>query len=977
MAVSQYTLECKYTNLKLRNELYLVPDNAQVNVSTDCGDDEILSVIGNVESLSVFDASLSETSSLDERYAFEKHLSFVMVGYHNASEFSGKRLGVRDTDGNFYIVNVELNPTVTYTYTLDSNTNLTRFEIVGLSNYPMMRVLDGFDAPIKPCGYVYDGVTKLWLNEAAYTKSVGESTYVTNDGKKLIEYLPTTLVYTETFDGITVEEELSFQVPMDSTEWRIDLLRFKDNTYVAWMSTLSGKIARVGARYGLQSNFSVDADDSSNTSTATITLNNSYDSKYGYDNSSTIMEDGTSETVLTAVTWGYTRENGGFECIGDGEARYLLQQAFDVYGTPIPRFKAKSGYESMFSCLNIVGTFTDDVRFKTSECDPKDNGDDDGSHIDPFDCTSGGTLPSSIDFPSGSGITQYTFSANTPWSITSDDPNLTVSPSQGEANRMYEITISLNGGSVECIPYTVYEYEDVQLDACSRGAQIQIPYTATTVDENCTVSTSTGTSAYTVSWMCNSGNEIVLKQRNPRIVQLGGCNSCCSDGAGSYSGFANVYIDACASGTSVNARYSATTYYADCSSSQTTGISAVSITYECNSGEGRVLRERDPYIYQYGDCSSCGSDAKKFTGTYQGGTTSEIDCNGNTTLARSEISLGGLVSAQVGECVSEIAEGLLSGCTSLTSVTIPTSVTAISASCFDGDSNLVISSLPSGVSQIWDNTFRGCSSIRNFTIHEGIYRIRANAFMNCSSLTAVTFPSSGLFDIGSGAFQNDSGLTSVDIPSTVTSIGSQAFYNCSGLAEIICRATVPPTLAAVVFDGTNCEIKVPCSALPYYREASGWSSYASRLTSIESECEEPLPSDVKIRLESATKTHTVYCNDSITLTSGETKTDYLNYTTITAATIGSCVTSISYETFSYMRQLNEITIPSGITSIADGAFYNCSGLQKITVLAEIPPTIGVSTFQGTNDCDIYVSLSAYQLYRTTWSQYADRIQYYT
>ena len=38
--------------------------------------------------------------------------------------------------------------------------------------------------------------------------------------------------------------------------------------------------------------------------------------------------------------------------------------------------------------------------------------------------------------------------------------------------------------------------------------------------------------------------------------------------------------------------------------------------------------------------------------------------------------------------------------------------------------------------------------------------------------------------------------------------------------------------------------------------------------------------------------------------------------------------------------MTELTLPNSVTSIGDGAFGDCSGLSKITSLAEIPPVCG-------------------------------------
>lgn len=57
---------------------------------------------------------------------------------------------------------------------------------------------------------------------------------------------------------------------------------------------------------------------------------------------------------------------------------------------------------------------------------------------------SGGTLPSTITFD-GIGCKNYTFSANCQWDMTSTSPNITVTPSTGAANVLYDISVCYIG----------------------------------------------------------------------------------------------------------------------------------------------------------------------------------------------------------------------------------------------------------------------------------------------------------------------------------------------------------------------------------------------------------------------------------------------------------------------------------------------------------------------------------------------------
>ena len=73
--------------------------------------------------------------------------------------------------------------------------------------------------------------------------------------------------------------------------------------------------------------------------------------------------------------------------------------------------------------------------------------------------------------------------------------------------------------------------------------------------------------------------------------------------------------------------------------------------------------------------------------------------------------------------------------------------------------------------------------------------------------------------------------------------------------------------------------------------------------------------------------------------------------------------------------IKTVTIRDGITRIGDYAFYSCSGLAKITSLAEIPPVCGSGVFDGVNktNCELIVpviSVIAYKL-AEVWNEFSN------
>ena len=117
--------------------------------------------------------------------------------------------------------------------------------------------------------------------------------------------------------------------------------------------------------------------------------------------------------------------------------------------------------------------------------------------------------------------------------------------------------------------------------------------------------------------------------------------------------------------------------------------------------------------------------------------------------------------------------------------------------------------------------FDGCSSLTSITIPSSVTSLDDGCFSYCTSLTSITIPSS-VTSIGDNCFQGCSGLSSITIPSSVTSLGWNCFLYCQ-------------KLESVIFKGKYCDycyyshleipmtsiIKVPTEYLQEYKNAFG------------------------------------------------------------------------------------------------------------------------------------------------------------
>ena len=182
------------------------------------------------------------------------------------------------------------------------------------------------------------------------------------------------------------------------------------------------------------------------------------------------------------------------------------------------------------------------------------------------------------------------------------------------------------------------------------------------------------------------------------------------------------------------------------------------------------------------------------------------------TLPSSVTSIGssafsgcsGLTSLTLPSSVTSIEWSAFSGCSGLTSLTLPSSVTSIGGSAFSGCSGLTSLTLPSSVTEIGWYAFSGCSGLTSLTLPSSVSSIGSFAFSGCSGLTSLTLPSC-VTSIGESAFRGCSSLASLTLPSSVTSIGKSAFEGCSGLTSIYVSWESPLSIDASTFKDANTE----------------------------------------------------------------------------------------------------------------------------------------------------------------------------
>ena len=136
--------------------------------------------------------------------------------------------------------------------------------------------------------------------------------------------------------------------------------------------------------------------------------------------------------------------------------------------------------------------------------------------------------------------------------------------------------------------------------------------------------------------------------------------------------------------------------------------------------------------------------------------------------------------------------------------------------------------IKNGTKWIGGMAFSGCTSLTSITIPDSVTSIGENAFSGCDSLTSITIPD-GVTSIGRGAFYNCSSLANVTIGNGVTTIGKNAFLYC-GVSDIYCKPIVPPS----IYGGSSRSF--PCySDMKIYVPRNSYDAYTQYSSSMKEE----------------------------------------------------------------------------------------------------------------------------------------------
>ena len=229
--------------------------------------------------------------------------------------------------------------------------------------------------------------------------------------------------------------------------------------------------------------------------------------------------------------------------------------------------------------------------------------------------------------------------------------------------------------------------------------------------------------------------------------------------------------------------------------------------------------------------------------------------------------------------------------TGVGTVTFNGRLTTIGYRTFYGYRSLTSITIPDSVTAIGEDAFDGCTGelIVNCNIPNGSYYDYTYHGVFDGSKFTKVTIGEGVTKIGAGAFKGCSSLTSITIPNSVTTIGTEAFNGCSSLKSITIGNGVT-SIGSYAFYG--------CNALK----------------------------DVNINITDLAK----YCTNNPIHNIPGNKHLYIENKEVTELVIPDGVTSIGYYAFYRCKSLKSITIPDSVTVIGEDAFDGCRCLTDVT-----------------------------------------------
>ena len=271
--------------------------------------------------------------------------------------------------------------------------------------------------------------------------------------------------------------------------------------------------------------------------------------------------------------------------------------------------------------------------------------------------------------------------------------------------------------------------------------------------------------------------------------------------------------------------------------------------------------------------------------------------------------------------VVEIKKNTFYNCTGLVSATIPSTVVSVGENAFYNCNSLTGIIIPKDVTSIGNSAFYGCSNLASLRLEKGTETLNLgnNVFYN-SKITSLYLGRNISYKSDS-PFKSLSSITSIQVANSVTTIPSDAFTSCSGLKNLRIEDSVEPLILG---DSKSSSSSFGGSLTTLYigRDIVYNSNYSpfknnSVITSVE--ISDKVTTIGNEMFSNCTGLKSITIPNSVKIIG-----DWAFYgcTGLTSANIGNGVTTIGQQAFCNCSKLSDINLPDSVTSVGQYAFYN-------------------------------------------------------
>lgn len=399
---------CDYIGGSLKPFIYLLPrkttridyelDNYKCQINNIYAE-EVIKVEG-------FKASLAVSESVDNRLKFSSVVTVslretwgdIWVDLVGELKNLDCYVVVEDLSGTQYIQSPEFTSEFSYTYDFSSSGNIAQLKYGCDTNMPAIvlntKITETSTISSTDCGYAQGGEIDLRLSPYQYVfidndQETGRFTTVTaTAGEAMHRIQPSkdTFRFTQTFDGNSYKETLTFRIPLQGYKFyfHYNLVEFNENRYAMIFKTPQGNWIGSGFEFGFMPTYTIETSDTvDEMNFIEITLQHAGQNSVFYAETEPEIIDSTTDVfipVTQPIKDPKTGENLQYwHCLTKTTAVYTLVQMVTESGVPTDRYMCLQGYEQLYRNFNIIGTYDEnmdfgfELKFGNSDCAIKDN----------------------------------------------------------------------------------------------------------------------------------------------------------------------------------------------------------------------------------------------------------------------------------------------------------------------------------------------------------------------------------------------------------------------------------------------------------------------------------------------------------------------------------------------------------------------------------------------------------------------------